>query len=43
MSHLPFLIAGYGLTWLAAAAYLLRLRRRERELGEPEGGAEPPG
>ncbi len=32
MNHTPFLIAGYGITWIAVVAYLLRIRRREREV-----------
>ena len=37
MNHTPFLIAGYGITWIAVVAYLLRIRRREREVGEQSG------
>lgn len=32
MSHTVFLAAGYGLTWAAFLAYLLHLRKREREV-----------
>ncbi len=37
MNHALFLIAGYGITCIAVIGYLLRLRRRERDVGEPSG------
>ncbi|MDX1577731.1 MAG: CcmD family protein [Gemmatimonadota bacterium] len=40
MSQTALLVIGYAVTWLAIAAYLLRLRAREREIRrEPPGDA----
>ncbi len=35
MNHATFLIAGYGITWIAVIGYLLRLRCTERDVGAP--------
>ena len=40
MSHTPFLIAGYGITWLIIIGYLLHLRRRERDAASSESQPE---
>jgi len=41
MSHTPFLIAGYGVTWLTIIGYVIHLRRRERAASAAAGSPSP--
>ena len=40
MNNPLFLIAGYGITFVAIVAYLMRLRRLERDVDREENAAE---
>lgn len=39
MNPIPFIVAGYGLTFAAILGYLWRLRRLERRIEREERGA----